>query len=62
MIVLRTTLYLFYSVIPRLQSNRGNLIEQRSGVSYGLRICWAQYLEIATPPSVVRNNTCGAKN
>ena len=41
-------------------SDRGNLIELRTGVSYGYRICFAQYIEIATPPSAVRNDTCGA--
>ena len=47
-------------VIPRERSDRGNLIELRTGVSYGCRIWFAQYIEIATPPSAVRNDTCGA--
>ena len=55
------------SVSPKILSGtatetwRGNLIVQRFPVSYGLRIWCAQYIEIATPPSVVRNDTCGAK-
>jgi hypothetical protein len=48
-----------YCVIPREQSDRGNLIVQCSSVSYGFRICSTQYIEIATPPSVARNDTCG---
>ena len=45
-------------VIPRERSDRGNLIELRTGVSYGCRIWFTQYIEIATPPSAVRNDTC----
>ena len=48
-------------VIPSQRSDRGNLIELRTGVSYRDRIWFTQYIEIATPPSAVRNDTCGAK-
>ena len=49
-------------VIPSQRSDRGNLIELRTGVSYRDRIWFTQYIEIATPPSAVRNDTCGAKS
>ena len=29
-------------------------------MSYGCRIWFTQYIEIATPPSAVRNDACGA--
>ena len=50
-----------YCVIPRSQRDRGYLIVQRTGVSFGLRISFTQYIEIATPPSVARNDILRSK-
>ena len=36
-------------------------MQLRTVVSYGDRIHIGQYIEIATPPSAVRNDTCGGE-
>ena len=51
-----------FCVIPREQRDRGNLIVLRTSMSFGFRICYAQYTQIATPVcALVRNDTCGVR-